>query len=42
MTVEGRTTQVLILPALADLLKKPARRKDAWIGMRLLRRALDG
>jgi uracil-DNA glycosylase len=42
MTVEGRSTQVLILPALADLLKKPARRKDAWIGMRLLRRALDG
>jgi uracil-DNA glycosylase family 4 len=42
MTVEGRSTQVLILPALADLLKKPARRKDAWVGMRLLRRALDG
>jgi DNA polymerase len=41
LTVEGRTTPVLILPALADLLKTPARRKDAWAGMRLLRRALD-
>jgi DNA polymerase len=39
--VEGRTTAVLILPALGDLLKTPARRKDAWTGMRLLRRALD-
>jgi uracil-DNA glycosylase family 4 len=42
MTVEGRRTQVLVLPALGDLLKTPARRKDAWAGMRLLRRALDG
>jgi DNA polymerase len=42
MPVEGRTTPVLILPAIADLLKTPARRKDAWAGMRLLRRALDG
>ena len=42
MTVEGRSTQVLILPAIGDLLKTPARRKDAWVGMRLLRRALDG
>jgi DNA polymerase len=41
MAVEGRTTQVLVLPAIADLLKAPARRKDAWTGMRLLRRALD-
>jgi uracil-DNA glycosylase family 4 len=40
--VEGRPTSVLILPGLADLLKTPARRKDAWAGMRLLRRALDG
>jgi uracil-DNA glycosylase family 4 len=39
--VEGRTMPVLVLPALADLLKTPARRKDAWTGMRLLRRALD-
>jgi DNA polymerase len=41
MPVEGRTTPVLILPALADLLKTPARRKDAWVGMRAVRRALD-
>jgi DNA polymerase len=41
-TVDGRTTPVLILPALGDLLKTPARRKDAWAGMRLLRRALGG
>jgi len=41
MPIEGRATQVLILPALADLLKTPGRRKDAWAGMRLLRRALD-
>jgi DNA polymerase len=40
--VEGRKTPVLVLPALADLLKTPARRKDAWAGMRALRRALDG
>jgi DNA polymerase len=40
--IEGRTMPVLILPALADLLKTPTRRKDAWAGMRLLRRALDG
>jgi len=39
--VEGRATQVLILPAISDLLKTPTRRKDAWAGMRLLRRALD-
>jgi len=41
MTVEGRATPVLILPALGDLLKTPNRRKDAWTGMRLLRRAVD-
>jgi DNA polymerase len=40
--VEARKTPVLILPAIGDLLKTPARRKDAWTGMRLLRRALDG
>jgi uracil-DNA glycosylase len=40
-TVEGRATQVLVLPAIGDLLKTPARRKDAWAGMRLVRRALD-
>ena len=42
MTIEGRTTPVLILPAPGDLLKTTTRRKDAWAGMRLLRRALDG
>jgi uracil-DNA glycosylase len=41
MPVEGQTTAVLILPALGEVLKTPARRKDAWAGMRLLRRALD-
>lgn len=40
--VEGRTLPILILPALSDLLKTPTRRKDAWTGMRLLRRALVG
>jgi uracil-DNA glycosylase family 4 len=42
MAVDGRPTQVLILPAIGDLLKTPARRKDAWAGMRALRRALGG
>lgn len=41
MAVVGRTLPVLVLPAIGDLLKTPARRKDAWAGMRLLRRALD-
>jgi uracil-DNA glycosylase len=41
-TIDGRTMPILILPALGDLLKTPARRKDAWSGMRLLRRAMDG
>jgi DNA polymerase len=39
--VDGRTMNVLVLPAIGDLLKTPSRRKDAWAGMRLLRRALD-
>jgi uracil-DNA glycosylase len=39
--IDLHATQVLILPALGDVLKTPARRKDAWLGMRLLRRALD-
>jgi uracil-DNA glycosylase family 4 len=42
MAVDGRAMSVLTLPALGDVLKTPARRKDAWTGMRLLRRALDG
>jgi DNA polymerase len=33
---------VLVLPGLAALLKTPALRKDAWAGLRLLRRTLDG
>jgi uracil-DNA glycosylase family 4 len=41
-SIEGGTTQVLILPALAELWKTPSRRKEAWAGMRALRRALDG
>jgi DNA polymerase len=41
MAVDSRAMQVLILPAVGDLLKTPARRKDAWAGMRLLRQALD-
>ena len=41
MAVEGRMIQMLVLPAIGDLLRTPARRKDAWAGMRLLRRALD-
>jgi uracil-DNA glycosylase len=40
-SVENAVTRVLMLPALADLLKTPARRKDAWAGMRALRRELD-
>jgi DNA polymerase len=32
---------VLALPGLGALLKTPALRKDAWAGLRLLRRALD-
>jgi uracil-DNA glycosylase family 4 len=39
--IESRMTPVLALPAIADLLKTPTRRKDAWTGLRLLRRALD-
>ena len=38
--VDGQVTPVLILPALADLAKTPARRKEAWAGLRALRRAL--
>lgn len=40
--LETGKVQILMLPALADLLKTPARRKDAWAGIRALRRALDG
>ena len=39
--IDGQPAQVLVQPGLAELLKTPARRKDAWAGMRALRRALD-
>ena len=39
--IEGQSAQVLILPAIADIRKTPLRRKDAWAGLRALRRALD-
>lgn len=35
------TRAALILPSLADMLKTPLLRRDAWAGLRLLRRALD-
>jgi hypothetical protein len=31
----------LVLPGLAALLKNPIERRDAWAGLRLLRRTLD-
>lgn len=31
----------LALPSLADMLKNPSLRRDAWAGLRMLRRALD-
>jgi uracil-DNA glycosylase len=40
--IEVRSIPVLVLPAIPDLSRTPARRKDVWAGMRLLRRALDG
>lgn len=40
--LEGGAAQALLLPALGDVLKNPARRKDSWAGMRALRRVLDG
>jgi uracil-DNA glycosylase len=35
-------TPILALPGLAEMLKNPALRRDAWVGLRMLRRALDG
>ncbi len=40
--VDGRMSRVLVLPALGDVLKTPLRRRDAWAGMRALRRGLEG
>jgi uracil-DNA glycosylase family 4 len=37
-----KTLPTLALPGLADMLKNPLIRRDAWVGLRLLRRALDG
>lgn len=36
-----QTRPVLALPGLAEMLKNPPLRRDAWTGLRLLRRALD-
>jgi uracil-DNA glycosylase family 4 len=36
-----KTVPVLALPGLLDMLKNPPLRRDAWAGLRLLRRALD-
>jgi uracil-DNA glycosylase len=36
-----QTLPTLPLPGLAEMLKNPALRRDAWAGLRLLRRALD-
>jgi uracil-DNA glycosylase family 4 len=37
-----KTLPTLALPGLADMLKNPPIRRDAWAGLRLLRRALHG
>jgi DNA polymerase len=36
------TLPTLALPGLAEMLKNPPLRRDAWAGLRMLRRALDG
>jgi DNA polymerase len=35
------TLPTLVLPGLAEMLRKPELRRDAWAGMRLLRRSID-
>ncbi|MDR3531584.1 MAG: uracil-DNA glycosylase family protein, partial [Rhodopila sp.] len=35
------TLPVMALPGLADMLKNPPLRRDAWAGLRMLRRAMD-
>ena len=40
--VDGRPVQVLVLPALAEIMKTATRRRDAWAGMRALRRVVAG
>jgi uracil-DNA glycosylase family 4 len=36
------TLPTLPLPGLAEMLKNPPSRRDAWVGLRMLRRTLDG
>jgi DNA polymerase len=40
-SIDGRTARLLLLPALAEAIKLPARRKELWAGMRALRRSED-
>jgi DNA polymerase len=37
----SETLPSLVLPSLAEMLKNPSLRRDAWAGLRLLRRSLD-
>jgi uracil-DNA glycosylase family 4 len=37
-----KTLPTLALPSLAEMLKTPAVRRDAWAGLRMLRRSIDG
>ena len=37
----AETLPALALPGMAEMLKTPPLRRDAWAGLRLLRRALD-
>jgi DNA polymerase len=36
-----QTLPVLALPGLAEMVKKPTLRRDAWAGLRMLRRTID-
>ena len=42
LTASSGAVQVLPLPGLGAIRKDPARRREAWAGLRRLRRALDG
>jgi uracil-DNA glycosylase family 4 len=37
----SRILPALVLPGLSEMLKKPALKRDAWIGLRMLRRTID-
>jgi uracil-DNA glycosylase family 4 len=37
-----KTLPTLALPSLTEMLKTPAMRRDAWTGLRMLRRSIDG